>query len=222
MWLFFISVILHPNIVRLTRSHTVRCFVTKAPCLHCVMDGKATGSVTLVRDCEGEEEGGRRWPLEWCGWTNSSSDCLGIATPFLPHHKTTTQHPLISWWPRCADHIYHSRGELNVSLLLPWSGLVVCWRQPAAHSRDVTVGYHQRGPGRHQPACCDESNLMLPSDSLGSDFYHWDSFHCLFILTRLLFISSCSAIGHKTTRQILDGFVDFCGSAWALHGVKCG
>lgn len=64
------------------------------------------------------------------------------------------------------------RGKLRVSLLLPWLGLVVCQRQPAAHSRDVSVGYHQRGPGRHQPACCDESNLILPSDSLGSDFYH--------------------------------------------------
>lgn len=31
-------------------------------------------------------------------------------------------------------------GELRVSLLLPWLGLVVCQRQPAAHSRDVSIG----------------------------------------------------------------------------------
>lgn len=149
--------------------------------------------------------------------------------PFLPHHKTTTQHPLISWlnlpfvdhsgWDVELDlrlkaftinkaHAWilsHSGlisidvtpskqkehdvqiiysvvwGELRVSLFLPWLGLVVCQRQPAAHSRDVSVGYHQRGPGRHQPACYSESNLILPSDSLGSDFHHWDSFQCFFI-----------------------------------------
>lgn len=28
----------------------------------------------------------------------------------------------------------------------------------AAHSRDVSVGYRQEGPGQHQPACPDESN----------------------------------------------------------------
>lgn len=110
------------------------------------------------------------------------------------------------------------RGELRVSLLLPCLGLVVCQRQPAAHSRDVSVGYHQRGPGRHQPACCDESNLILPSDSLGSDFYHWDSFQCLFIY-RLLFISTCSAIGHITTRQILVGQPELSmGKMWLMWG----
>lgn len=60
----FITVIQHPNIVcrpqTLSESHTARCFVTEAPWFHCVMPRKATGSVTLVKDCEGEEEGGRR------------------------------------------------------------------------------------------------------------------------------------------------------------------
>lgn len=152
--------------------------------------------------------------------------------PFLPHHKTTTQHPLISWlnlpfvdhsdWDVELDlrlkaftinkaHTWilsHSdlisidvtpskqkghdvqliyiivRGELRVSLLLPWLGLVVCQRQPAAHSRDVSVGYHQRGPDRHQPACCDESSLILPSWLTGL----W--FLSLRFLSVLLYLSS--------------------------------
>lgn len=57
----------------------------------------------------------------------------------------------------------------HFSLWAHWKIICVCLgldlssAGAAAHSRDVSVGYRQEGPGQHQPACPDESNqIPLP------------------------------------------------------------
>ena len=91
------------------------------------------------------------------------------------------------------------------------------WSASAAvHSRDVSVGSHQTGPGQHQPACSDESNQTLhptaaaPPPSLGpsqparpvlllqdltlagSCGLHSSSNRTLFLSLLLSFISLCA------------------------------
>lgn len=64
----------------------------------------------------------------------------------------------------------------HFSFWLHWKIICFClgldlWSaRAAAHSRDVSVGYRQRGPGQHQPECSDESNLILRATAVACSF----------------------------------------------------
>lgn len=160
------------------------------------------------------------WPQEMTGrwnWeTFSSRFWIFFPFRFQQHWGHTTKAKRASF----IAHIYRSFlffiGEFFLNFVL-WLGPVVGWRQPAAHSRDVSVGYHQKGPGQEEPARCDESNLIHSSDSLGAEFYLWDPFHYFCVSsgphTGLLFISWYSLAfshqpqNHKANPQWLRGLM---------------
>lgn len=93
-------------------------------------------------------------------------------TDKLPTHmETDLKIEVLSWvpsWLKCT--------WCHFSFWLRWKIICFClgldlWSaRAAAHSRDVSVGYRQRGPGQHQPECSDESNLILRATAVACSF----------------------------------------------------